>query len=244
MEKYNLVLKELKLHASVERAKAAIWYFKAGKGEYGEGDRFLGVPVPAQRQIARHFAFHFRPEELRPLLESPYHEMRATALFILIRNLNKAPDVAEEKKWVMCYLDHLDYVNNWDLVDSSAPLILGKWLEQRDRRLLYRFAHSKNLWKNRIAMLTTLAFIRKNDCVDLLQLATIFINHPHDLMHKATGWMLREAWKVHPTLIEQFLLEHAPAMPRTMLRYTVEKMKPTDRMRWMKMKQLKKTAAK
>jgi 3-methyladenine DNA glycosylase AlkD len=233
MKKYNLVLKELKLHASAERAKAAIWYFKAGKGEYGEGDRFLGVPVPAQRQIARHFAFHFRPEELRPLLESPYHEMRATALFILIRNLNKAPDMAEEKKWVKCYLEHIKYVNNWDLVDSSAPLILGKWLEQRDRSLLYRFARSKNLWKNRIAMLTTLAFIRKNDWVDLLQLATIFINHPHDLMHKATGWMLREAWKRNPVLIQHFLNEHLREMPRTMLRYAIEKMTPNERKKYL-----------
>ncbi|MFN9590422.1 MAG: DNA alkylation repair protein [Bacteroidota bacterium] len=244
MKKYHLVLKELRQHASAERAKAAIWYFKAGKGAYGEGDRFLGVPVPAQRQIARLFASLFRPEELKPLLQSPYHEMRATALFILIRNLNKATDVTEEKKWVKCYLDHLPFVNNWDLVDSSAPHILGKWLEQRNRAILYRFARSKNLWKNRIAMLTTLAFIRKKDWVDMLQLATIFIDHPHDLMHKATGWMLREAWKLNPTLIERFLLQHAAAMPRTMLRYAIEKMHPTDRLRWMKMKQGKKSLAK
>ena len=120
------------------------------------------------------------------------------------------------------------------MVDSSAPIVLGTWLQNRNRRILYQFAKSKNLWKNRIAILSTLAFIRKNELDDLLKLAEIFIHHPHDLLHKATGWMLREGWKRNPQVIEAFLTKFASQMPRTMLRYSIEKMSPTKKKRFMK----------
>jgi 3-methyladenine DNA glycosylase AlkD len=152
---------------------------------------------------------------------------------MLIRNFSRADNEKSQKIWLQLYLNHLDYVNNWDLVDSSAPAILGKWLLNRDRKILYQMARSGNLWKNRIAILSTLAFIRENDFDDMLQLAQLFLEHPHDLMHKATGWMLREAWKRNPLLIEQFIWKYAHQMPRTMLRYAIEKMSPADRKKYL-----------
>lgn len=233
MKKHADLLQSLKQVASPDRAKASVWYFKARKGEYGEGDQFLGVTVPHQRAIARRFAAAFTPAELSSILQSKFHEVRATGLFILIRNFDKADNEKSQKIWVQCYLDHLQYVNNWDLVDISAPAILGKWLLHRDRKILYQMARAGNLWKNRIAILSTLAFIRENDFKDLLQLTHIFLQHPHDLMHKATGWMLREAWKRNPTLIEQFIMDNAEQMPRTMLRYAIERMAPADRKKYL-----------
>lgn len=233
MKKHADLLQSLKQVATPDRAKSSVWYFKARKGEYGEGDQFLGVTVPHQRAIARRFAAAFTPAELSHILQSKFHEVRATGLFILIRNFDKADNEKSQKIWVQCYLDHLQYVNNWDLVDISAPAILGKWLLQRDRKILYQMARSGNLWKNRIAILSTLAFIRENDFKDLLQLTHIFLQHPHDLMHKATGWMLREAWKRNPTLIEQFIMDNAEQMPRTMLRYAIERMAPADRKKYL-----------
>jgi 3-methyladenine DNA glycosylase AlkD len=233
MQKYSQLLQSLQLVATPARAEASIWYFKARKGEYGEGDLFLGVTVPQQRAIAIRFADLFSPKDLSPVLQSKFHEVRATGLFMLIRNFTRADNEKSQKIWVQLYLNHLDYVNNWDLVDSSAPVILGKWLLHRDRKLLYQMARSRNLWRNRIAILSTLAFIRENDFDDLLQLAKIFLTHPHDLMHKATGWMLREAWKRNPSLVEQFIKKNAHQMPRTMLRYAIEKMSPAERKKYL-----------
>lgn len=233
MNQHAQLLQALKQLASPERAKASTWYFKAGKGEYGEGDLFLGVTVPQQRTIALRFAPLFSPVDLSPVLQSKYHEVRATGLFILIRNFSRADNEKSQKIWLECYLNHLEFVNNWDLVDISAPAILGKWLLNRDRKILYQMARSGNLWKNRIAILSTLAFIRENDFDDLLRLAQKFLEHPHDLMHKATGWMLREAWKRNPLLIEQFIWKYAHQMPRTMLRYAIEKMSPAERKKYL-----------
>jgi hypothetical protein len=233
MQKYSQLLQSLQLVATPARAEASVRYFKARKGEYGEGDLFLGVTVPQQRAIALRFAALFSPVDLSPVLQSKYHEVRATGLFMLIRNFTRADNEKSQKIWVQLYLNHLDFVNNWDLVDSSAPAILGKWLLHRDRKLLYQMARSGNLWRNRIAILSTLAFIRENDFDDLLQLAKIFLTHPHDLMHKATGWMLREAWKRNPSLVEQFIKKNAHQMPRTMLRYAIEKMSPAERKKYL-----------
>jgi len=234
MESILLIEKELRKHATAERARVSVRYFKTGKGEYGEGDQFLGVAVPFQRALAAKYANQVTDADISVLLSSPYHEIRLTALFMLNARFLKSADQAEAKKWVDFYLSHIHCINNWDLVDSSAPIVLGTWLQNRNRRILYQFAKSKNLWKNRIAMLTTLAFIRKNELEDLLKLAEIFIHHPHDLMHKATGWMLREGWKRDPQVIEAFLTKFASKMPRTMLRYSIEKMSPTKKKRFMK----------
>ena len=234
MKSLLLLEKELRKHATAERARVSVRYFKTGKGEYGEGDQFLGVAVPFQRALAAKYATQVTEADISDLLSSPYHEIRLTALFMLNTRFLKSADQAEAKKWVDFYLSHIHCINNWDLVDSSAPIVLGTWLQNRDRRILYQFAKSKNLWKNRIAMLTTLAFIRKNELDDLLKLAEIFIHHPHDLLHKATGWMLREGWKRNPQVIEAFLTKFASQMPRTMLRYSIEKMSPTKKKRFMK----------
>jgi 3-methyladenine DNA glycosylase AlkD len=234
MESILLLEKELRKHATAERARVSVRYFKTGKGEYGEGDQFLGVAVPFQRALAAKYATQVTEADISDLLSSPYHEIRLTALFMLNTRFLKSADQAEAKKWVNFYLSHIHCINNWDLVDSSAPIVLGTWLQNRDRRILYQFAKSKNLWKNRIAILSTLAFIRKNELDDLLKLAEIFIHHPHDLLHKATGWMLREGWKRNPQVIEAFLTKFASQMPRTMLRYSIEKMSPTKKKRFMK----------
>ena len=234
MKSLLLLEKELRKHATAERARVSVRYFKTGKGEYGEGDQFLGVAVPFQRTLAAKYATQVTEADISDLLSSPYHEIRLTALFMLNTRFLKSADQVEAKKWVDIYLSHIHCINNWDLVDSSAPILLGTWLQNRDRRILYQFAKSKNLWKNRIAILSTLAFIRKNELDDLLKLAEIFIHHPHDLLHKATGWMLREGWKRNPQVIEAFLTKFASQMPRTMLRYSIEKMSPTKKKRFMK----------
>jgi 3-methyladenine DNA glycosylase AlkD len=234
MKSLLLLEKELRKHATAERARVSVRYFKTGKGEYGEGDQFLGVAVPFQRALAAKYANQITEADISVLLSSPYHEIRLTALFMLNTRFLKSADQAEAKKWVDFYLSHVHCINNWDLVDSSAPIVLGTWLQNRDRRILYQFARSKNLWKNRIAMLTTLAFIRNNELDDLLKLAEIFISHPHDLMHKAAGWMLREGWKRDSTTVEAFLTKFASQMPRTMLRYSIEKMSPTKKRYFMK----------
>jgi 3-methyladenine DNA glycosylase AlkD len=234
MKSLLLLEKELRKHASAERARVSVRYFKTGKGEYGEGDQFLGVAVPFQRALAAKYANQVTDADISVLLSSPYHEIRLTALFMLNARFLKSADQAEAKKWVDFYLSHIHCINNWDLVDSSAPIVLGTWLQNRDRRILYQFARSKNLWKNRIAMLTTLAFIRKNELDDLLKLAEIFISHPHDLLHKAAGWMLREGWKRDPKTVEAFLTKFASQMPRTMLRYSIEKMSPAQKRYFMK----------
>lgn len=229
-----IIEQALRKHSTPERARVSMRYFKTGKGEYGEGDQFIGVAVPFQRSVAAKFAPEVQVQDIALLLQSPFHEIRLTALFMLTTRFLKSKEASSAKKWVDLYLANLQYINNWDLVDTTAPIILGTWLANRDRKILYQFARSKNIWKNRIAILTTLAFIKKNELDDLLKLADIFINHPHDLLHKATGWMLREGWKKNPERIEKYLSDNAARMPRTMLRYAIEKMRPALRRRFMK----------
>lgn len=142
----------------------------------------------------------------------------------------------EGEKYVKIYLQEIEYVNNWDLVDSTAYKILGKWLEDKDRKILYHLAGSNSIWENRIAIVATYYFIKRRDFKDLFQLSTKLLFHPHDLMHKAIGWMLREAWKVNPGPIEKFLDQHASVMPRTMLRYAIERMKESNRKRYLNLK--------
>lgn len=223
------VERELRKHINVERANHSPRFFKAGPGEYAEGDQFLGVPVPYQRAIAKRFS-DLPLAELENLLHSPLHECRLTVLLIMVLRMKK---LEEQEVIVELYLDNLDYVNNWDLVDSSAPYILGKWLEKRDRKLLYTLAASNHLWKQRVAMVTTLAWIRKGDMDDALKLSETFLSHHHDLIHKATGWVLRECWKQDPARVRSFLDTHVSVMPRTMLRYAIELMDTPERKRYL-----------
>ncbi len=226
------VRRALEAEATPGRAEAVAGYFKTGKGEYGEGDRFLGVTVPAQRAIAKAHAGLALDEALE-LLRSPVHEERLTALLILVRQFEKG-DEALRGRIVEAYLANTSQVNNWDLVDSSAPYLLGTWLLERDRRVLRRLARSESLWERRIAMLSTLAFIRRGEDEDALAIATLLLDDEHDLIHKAVGWMLREVGgRVGLEPLRRFLDAHAARMPRTMLRYAIEKLPKAERQAWL-----------
>ena len=224
------------LHDIADQEKAAFYprFFKTGEGEYGAGDVFLGVTVPKQRAIAKQFHKASNAAVIIALLDSPIHEERLTGIFLLIASFKEAQKSGDENKWVDLYLKKIDRVNNWDLVDASAHYILGAWLEDKDRSILYKLAATDHLWKNRIAVVSTFHFIRNNDLKDLLQLSEQLLQHPHDLMHKAIGWMLREGWKRDPSRIEQFILTHRATMPRTMLRYAIEKMEEGKRLRFLR----------
>jgi 3-methyladenine DNA glycosylase AlkD len=213
-----------------DKAPAQQRFFKTGPGEYAEGDIFIGVSVPDQRKIAKECLPFINLEDIPALLKSPVHEHRLTGLFLLIGRYQKArgnPDLQEAV--VQMYLDHLDWVNNWDLVDSSAHKILGDWLLDKDRSLLYTLARSAHLWRQRVAIIATAAFIPKEDLEDTFRLSEILLNHPHDLIHKAVGWMLREAGKVNIDAEKRFLAQYAARMPRTMLRYAIERFPEADR---------------
>jgi 3-methyladenine DNA glycosylase AlkD len=219
----QLIKKELRKHRNPEKAAFFPRFFRTGKGEYGEGDKFIGITVPEQRIVAAQFKSSADETIIAELLDSEWHEERLTALFLLNFNYKRDKKKNSHKKWVDLYLKKIDRVNNWDLVDSSAPLVLGDWLLDKDRKILYDLSKEDHLWKNRIAILSTLAFIKNNDLKDTLRISEILLNHPHDLIHKAVGWMLREAQKKDAPTIEVFILKHASVMPRTMLRYAIEK---------------------
>ena len=193
-------------------------FFKTGKGQYGEGDKFLGVTVPNIRTVANEFK-DTDFEIIEELMHSPWHEMRMCALLILVNNSKKEVT----KDTFDFYLSQTKYINNWDLVDLTAPQIIGKYLINKDRDILYKLAESDLLWDNRIAIVSTLAFIRNNDLDDTYKLSIKMMYHKHDLMHKAIGWMLREAGKRDTGRLYNFVKEHKNIMPRTMLRYSIEK---------------------
>ena len=212
-------------------------FFKAGEGQYAAGDTFIGVTVPEQRLIAKQFK-DASLKDIEAMLADPVHEMRLTALLILDLQYSKASP--EQRKVIVdFYLRHLDGVNNWDLVDSSAPQILGAWLvEKKDRSVLYRLARSGKLWRERIAIVATQALIRKGVFEDTIRIATILLAHKHDLIHKAVGWMLREMGKKDEKVLRRFLDEHAATMPRTALRYALERLTPKNRATYMAKKGL------
>lgn len=198
-------------------------YFKTGPGGYGEGDLFLGVTVPEQRKIAKTLAFQISLEELSELIQHPYHEMRLTGLLALVYRFEKTSAEAERQELVDFYLAHLPWINNWDLVDSSCYQILGAFYWQKDTSLFYRLAASSQLWEQRVAIISSFYWIKKGDFVDALALAELLKNHPHDLMHKAVGWMLREVGKRNFDAAHEFLLVHYRTLPRTALRYAIER---------------------
>jgi 3-methyladenine DNA glycosylase AlkD len=213
--------------ANAQKALLSQRFFKTGKGEYAEGDRFLGLTVPQSRRIVRAF-----PDasfaDAAALLESPFHEERFIALQLFVEQFARG-DEKVRKQVVAHYLRSTRFINNWDLVDGSAPYILGAYLCDHPRDMLYTLARSRDLWKRRIAIVATLAFIRRNECDDTFAIATLLLRDPHDLIHKATGWMLREVGKRDRARLISFLDQHAAAMPRTMLRYAIEHFDPTLR---------------
>lgn len=198
-------------------------FFKAFPGGYGEGDFFIGVTVPHQRLVSKKYFKDITLEELDELLKEDLHEYRLTALFMLVLKYQKSRKDEERESIVRLYIANLEQVNNWDLVDSSAHLLLGDHLINRDKKILYDFALSENLWIQRISIIATFQFIRNKQFDDTLRISEILLNHKHDLIHKAVGWMLREVGNRDFGVEINFLKIHYKSMPRTMLRYAIEK---------------------
>ena len=226
------IQKRLRSFARSEKAALLQRFFKTGPGQYGEGDRFLGVMVPNIRLVMKEFK-DAPLSEVKKLMHSPWHEERLCGLLLLVDQFERG-DEALRKKIFALYLKNTSYINNWDLVDLSAPKIVGPCLDGGSRTLLYRFVRSKNLWERRIAILATSHFIRRSDFTDALALSERLLDDDHDLMHKAVGWMLREVGKKDVTVLEDFLKKHYRRMPRTMLRYAIERFPEAKRKRYLR----------
>ncbi|MBI4167542.1 MAG: DNA alkylation repair protein [Candidatus Aenigmarchaeota archaeon] len=207
--------------ASAEKARTLRRFFKTGKGEYGEGDIFLGVTVPQQRNIARKY-IGTDLNELEKLISSKIHEHRLTALLILVEKYQKAVK-NDRKKIADFYLENKKFVNNWDLVDLSADKILGDYIFDKDKKILHGLAKSQNVWERRISIISTFNFIKRNDFEDALKISEMLLQDKHDLIQKAVGWMLREIGKRDQKSEEKFLRKHYRNMPRTTLRYAIER---------------------
>lgn len=221
MHKLDNLRKELHALADPEKAKNLSRFFKTAKGEYGEGDIFLGITVPDQRIVVKKYQ-DLPLQEIGTLLQSTIHEERLVALLILVRQYKKGDSVTKKVIYEF-YLGHSGSINNWDLVDSSAAYIAGPYLEDKSIDVLKNFAHSQNLWERRIAMLSTFYFIKQERHQEAFTIAEILMNDSHDLIHKAVGWMLREVGKhCGEEIEEEFLQRHYQTMPRTMLRYAIE----------------------
>ena len=227
----NELKKELNSIANPEKAQILQGFFKTGKGEYGEGDIFLGIIVPEQRKIAKKYS-DLTLNALKELLNSEIHEHRLISLFILINKYKKS-DEAEKKKIFDFYLLNTRKINNWDLVDLSAPNIVGEYLANKNKDILYSLAKSDNLWEKRIAVLSTFSFIKEKNFNNSLKISEMLLNDKHDLIHKAVGWMLREIGKRNVNSEKEFLDKHYKVMPRTMLRYAIEKFPEEERKRYM-----------
>jgi 3-methyladenine DNA glycosylase AlkD len=230
--KLDLIKSDLQTLADPRKAAVISRFFKTGKGQYGEGDLFLGITVPKLRAVAKTY-YGLATVDIRKLLSSGTHEHRLVALLILVDKYKKA-GAAGREEIAGFYLKCTKYINNWDLVDLSAPNVLGDYLLGRDWVILLRLAHSRVLWERRIAIMSTFAFIRKHDFGPTLDVSEILVHDRHDLIHKAVGWMLREVGKRDMEAEEQFLENHAAHMPRTMLRYAIEKFEEGKRTYYLK----------
>lgn len=229
-------IKKLKTHQSAEELKKIQRYFKSGKGEYGEGDKFMGVRMGQVFTLAKEF-IEMKPDEIEKLLESPLHEVRAGGLSIMDKQArNKKTTVERRKELFDLYLKRIDRINNWDLVDVCAPHVIGGYLFDNPRETLYKLARSKNIWERRTAIVSTYYFIKQGDTADTFKIAEILIDDDQDLIHKATGGWLREAGKKDPAKLSAFLDKYAPVMPRTTLRYAIEKLDKKERERYLSMK--------
>jgi 3-methyladenine DNA glycosylase AlkD len=224
--------KELRNHANEEQAAVARRFFKTGAGEYGEGDLFLGVRVPVIRRIVKTFP-ETRASFLLPLLQSPFHEERMLALLILVRNYGKGAE-RERGEIFNVFWNNRRYINSWDLIDASAEHIVGAYLEKQRKRPLYQLAKSKNLWDRRMAIMATFHYIKRNAFTETLKIAEMLVHDHEDLIHKAVGWMLREVGKRDVEREEFFLRRHYRSMPRTMLRYAIEKLPESKRQAYLK----------
>jgi len=226
--------KALRRLANPKKAKILQMFFKTGKGQYGEGDIFLGLTVPEQRRIAKEFSKKISIEEIAVLLNSKIHEERLVALLILVDKFSKSSEELKELIFNF-YIENAKRVNNWDLVDLTAPNIAGNYLlNKKDKKILYKFANSKNLWEKRIAIVSTFSFIRAGQFEDTLKISKVLLNDSHDLIHKAVGWMLREVGKKDEKVLEDFLKENYSKLPRTTLRYAIERFGEEKRKRFLR----------
>lgn len=225
------IKKRLRRFASAEKARLLQGFFKTGPGQYGEGDLFLGVMVPQIRKVAREFQ-DAHLSEVRNLLASPYHEDRLLALLLLVGRFSRGDEATRTTIYTL-YLKNTKYINNWDLVDLTAPNIVGAYLLDTSRKPLYTLVNSDDLWKRRIAIMATFAFIKQNDFDDALRLSNMLLTDDHDLIHKAVGWMLREIGKRSLRAEERFLKRYYKKMPRTMLRYAIERFPETKRIKYL-----------
>lgn len=218
--------------ANADKAKHMLRYFKTGPGEYGEGDTFLGISTPNMRSVVKQFR-GLELSEAELLIADKTHEMRMVGLLILVDKFKKAKKSESERKAIIdCYLANLAGVNNWDLVDLSCGIV-GEWVLDKDRQLLYDLASSSNMWSQRVAMVSTLVLVRSGEFADALALAELLLSCRHDLMHKAVGWVLREVGKKDVSTLEAFLRRFGKKMPRTTLRYAIERFENERRLAWL-----------
>jgi 3-methyladenine DNA glycosylase AlkD len=233
-DNYRNLMEELRSLADSTRARNLARFFRTGKGEYGEGDKFLGIIVPLQRKVAKKY-HNLKLEDIQIILRSEYHEFRLTGLLILVEKFEKGDDKIKKRIYKF-YLKNLKHINNWDLVDVITPKIVGAYLANKplERKILYVLARSKDLWKKRIAIIATHSFIRTGDFSDTLKISKILLGDKHDLIHKAVGWSLREVGKKNKKIEEIFLSQNCCKMPRVMLRYAIEKFSKKRRDFYMK----------
>ena len=222
---YNQISFDLQKLANPTKATILSGFFKTSKGQYGEGDKFIGITVPLQREIAKKYYESASFVDLQKMLESKIHEYRLTSLLILVYKYDKTKNEKLKKEIYNFYLKNLQYINNWDLVDVTTPNIVGDYLlnNPKEKKILYKLVKSKNLWERRVAILATFRFIKEKQFEDTLAISEILLNDTHDLIHKAVGWMLREMGKRDIKPLIKFLNKYAGTMPRTMLRYAIEK---------------------
>ncbi len=225
----NSLISELQEKSSKEKAELYQRFFKTGEGEYGEGDVFIGLTMPQQREIAKKY-FNLSLPKIQELLKSKIHEHRMTGLIILTEKYKKSNDREKENIFGF-YLKNTKHINNWDLVDLSAPNIVGDYLLNKDKKILYDLVHSKDLWEKRIAIVSTYTFIRAGEFEDVLAISEILLEDKHDLIHKAVGWMLREVGKKDEDVLKIFLKGNYKKIPRTTLRYAIEKFDEGERKR-------------
>lgn len=232
------VIKEIKSLYNEKYAQHHTRFFKTGKGEYGEGDKFLGLMVPQTKSISKKYFKHISLEDTSELIKNEYHEIRLAALHILVLKYKKADEKLKKKIYEL-YLKNTKYINNWDLVDLSAPYIVGDYVyANKLHNDLWKLAKSNHLWSERIAVVANAYLIRQGDFETILNLAEYFLPHKHDLMHKAVGWMLRETGKKDIAVLSEFLDKNAQYMPRTMLRYAIERYPEDERQAYLKIKKI------
>lgn len=228
----SILTSQLQSLGNPQKAKDLQWFFKTGKGQYAEGDQFVGIVVPNIRKVVNLYWDVIDLSEVQQLLLSPFHEFRLCALLILVK---KYP--SDQENIYNFYLKNLEYINNWDLVDLSCHHIIGNYsYEHKDYSILYKLSQSTNLWEKRISIVSTTYFIRNNYFEPTIEISKTLLVDPHDLIHKAVGWMLREVGKRDQKMLTDFLDEHALVMPRTMLRYSIEKFPETLRQHYLKRK--------